>query len=67
MMKWKMKNKLGEMQEVKLRGIERNGCWFAFWALLCFSMAKLTFCCTGVNSRYRDTGDNPVFSVTAIL
>ena len=32
-MKW-MKNNLDEMQEIRLRGIERNGCWFSFWALL---------------------------------
>lgn len=29
----KMTNKLDEMQEQKLLHIERNGCWFAFWAL----------------------------------
>jgi len=28
------KNQLDEMQEQKLLHIERNGCWFAFWALL---------------------------------
>lgn len=28
------KNNLDEMQENKLLHIERNGCWFAFWALL---------------------------------
>lgn len=27
------KNNLDEMQEQKLLHIERNGCWFAFWAL----------------------------------
>ena len=40
-MKCKMKNKLDEMQEMKLRGIERNGCWFAFWALLAAMMIQL--------------------------
>ena len=40
-MKWKMKNNLDEMQEIKLRGIERNGCWFAFWALLAAMMIQL--------------------------
>lgn len=30
----KMKNKLDEMQEQKLLHIEKNGCWFAFGALL---------------------------------
>ena len=40
-MKCKMKNKLDEMQEMKLRGIERNGCWFAFWALLAVMMIQL--------------------------
>lgn len=29
-----MKNQLDEMQEQKLLHIEKNGCWFAFWALL---------------------------------
>ena len=29
------------MQEIKLRGIERNGCWFAFWALLAAMMIQL--------------------------
>lgn len=28
------KNNLDEMQENKLLHIEKNGCWFAFWALL---------------------------------
>jgi len=28
------KNQLDEMQEQKLLHIEKNGCWFAFWALL---------------------------------
>ena len=40
-MKWKMKNNLDEMQEIKLRGIERNGCWFAFWALPAAMMIQL--------------------------
>ena len=40
-MKWTMKNKLDEMQEMKLRGIESNGCWFAFWALLAVIMIQL--------------------------
>lgn len=30
----KMKNNLDERQEEQLLHIERNGCWFAFWALL---------------------------------
>ena len=30
----KTENKLDEMQEQRLLHIERNGCWFAFWALL---------------------------------
>lgn len=30
----KMENRLDEMQEQKLLHIEKNGCWFAFWALL---------------------------------
>lgn len=42
-MKWKMKNNLDEMQEIKLRGIERNGCWFAFWALLIVMCVQLVF------------------------
>ena len=33
-MKKKMKNKLDEMQELKMLKIEHNGCWFAFWGLL---------------------------------
>lgn len=28
------KSQLDEMQELKLLHIEKNGCWFAFWALL---------------------------------
>ena len=28
------KNNLDEMQEQKLLHIEKNGCWFAFWALI---------------------------------
>lgn len=40
-MKWTLKNKLDEMQEMKLRGIERNCCWFAFWALLAVMMIQL--------------------------
>ena len=40
-MKWTLKNKLDEMQALKLRGIERNGCWFAFWALLAAMMIQL--------------------------
>lgn len=28
------KNQLDEMQEQRLLHIERNGCWFVFWALL---------------------------------
>ena len=28
------KNMLDERQEAELLKIERNGCWFAFWALL---------------------------------
>lgn len=28
------KNQLDEMQEQKLLHIEKNGCWFAYWALL---------------------------------
>lgn len=36
-----MKNKLDEMQEMKLRGIEQNGCWFVFWALLAAMMIQL--------------------------
>ena len=47
MMKWKMKNNLDEMQEIKLRGIERNGCWFAFWALLAAMMIQLVRCWEG--------------------
>ena len=46
-MKCKMKNKLDEMQEMKLRGIERNGCWFAFWALLAAMMIQLALTNTG--------------------
>lgn len=34
MKKNKVKNNLDEMQEQKLLQIERNGCWFVFWALL---------------------------------
>ena len=30
----KMKSNLDERQEEQLLHIERNGCWFAFWALL---------------------------------
>ena len=30
---WSKKNMLDEMQEQKLRRIESNGFWFAFWAL----------------------------------
>ncbi|MDD7312724.1 MAG: hypothetical protein PUH78_09820 [Clostridia bacterium] len=30
----KQKNNLDERQEQTLLRIERNGCWFAFWALL---------------------------------
>lgn len=40
-MKWKMKNNLDEMQEKKLRGIEKNGCWFAFWGLVVVMAAQL--------------------------
>ena len=29
-----MKNNLDERQENQLLNIEKNGCWFAFWALL---------------------------------
>ena len=36
-----MKNKLDEMQEMKLRGIEQNGCWFGFWALLAAMVIQL--------------------------
>ena len=40
-MKWIVKNKLDGMQEMKLRGLESNGCWFAFWALLAVIMIQL--------------------------
>lgn len=30
----KMKNNLDERQEKQLLHIEKNGCWFAFWALV---------------------------------
>lgn len=36
-----MKNQLDEMQEQKLLQIERNGCWFAFWALLAAMVIQL--------------------------
>ena len=36
-----MKNQLDEMQEQQLLQIERNGCWFAFWALLAAMVIQL--------------------------
>ena len=41
MFNYDKKNKLDEMQEQKLLHIERNGCWFAFWALLAAMIIQL--------------------------
>lgn len=40
-MKWLVKNNLDEMQEAKLRKIEKNGCWLAFWGLLAVMVVQL--------------------------
>ena len=59
----KMKNNLDEMQEQKLLYVEKNGCWFAFWAWLAAMFVQMAI--YGVGSVREIAGDWIVFMLLA--
>jgi len=59
-----MVNKLDEMQEQKLLHIERNGCWFAFWALIAVMFIQMAI--FGIDNFRNIAGEWIVFMVLAL-
>lgn len=60
----KKKNKLDEMQEQKLLHIEKNGCWFAFWALLASMFIQMAI--FGGSSFREIAGEWIIFMILAL-
>lgn len=58
------KNNLDEMQERKLLHIEKNGCWFAFWAL--FAVILIQMMISRENMVERLAGEWVVFMCLAV-